>query len=257
MTPLFDAPIIGTGPIKVICLNGWFGHARGWGPLVQHLDKERFSYAFLDQRGYGHRMGSGGPYTIAQIADDALALADSLGWQRLALVGHSMGGSAIQHVLAQAPQRVTALVGITPVPASGVPFDDAGWGLFSAAATDVAARRTILDMTTGNRLTATWIDGLARRSFTHSDEAAVAGYLEAWAKTAFVERIQGNPVPVLVLAGEHDPALGAATCKATWLQHYPNAKLEVLGNAGHYPMDETPIALATAIERFLAEAVPA
>ena len=54
-----------------------------------------------------------------------------------------------------------------------------------------------------------------------------------------------------MIAGEHDPALGEATCKATWLQHYPNATLEVMANAGHYPMDETPIALATVIERFL------
>ncbi|MGS5089349.1 alpha/beta fold hydrolase [Hydrogenophaga sp. A37] len=256
MTHLYDAPLIGHGPRKVICLHGWFGHARGWGPLVYHLDKEAFSYAFLDQRGHGHRKGSGGPYNIAQIAQDALALADSLGWDRFALVGHSMGGLAIQHVLADAPQRVQALVGVTPVPASGVPFDEAGWAFFSAAAKDVGTRRAIIDLTTGNRLTGVWLDRMAQGSVAHSVEAAVADYLMAWAKTTFVERIQGQTLPVLVIAGANDPALGEATCRATWLQHYPNARLEVMPNAGHYPMDETPIALATAIERFLMAAMP-
>ena len=69
------AQIIGSGPHKVICLNGWFGHARGWGPLLHSLDQQHFSYAFMDYRGYGARRGSGGPYTMAQIAQDALALA--------------------------------------------------------------------------------------------------------------------------------------------------------------------------------------
>ena len=68
---------------------------------------------------------------------------------------------------------------------------------------------------------------------------------------------EGQTLPVLVVAGEHDPALGPETCKATWLQHYPNARLEVMANAGHYPMDETPVALATVIEKFLREAVAA
>jgi pimeloyl-ACP methyl ester carboxylesterase len=37
----------------------------------------------------------------------------------------------------------------------------------------------------------------------------------------------------------------------TFLEQYPNASLEVLSNAGHYSMFETPVALLTCIERFL------
>jgi pimeloyl-ACP methyl ester carboxylesterase len=37
-----------------------------------------------------------------------------------------------------------------------------------------------------------------------------------------------------------------------WLQPYPNSGLEVLRGAGHYPMFETPVALAASIEEFLA-----
>jgi pimeloyl-ACP methyl ester carboxylesterase len=251
------AQIVGSGPNKVICLNGWFGHARGWGPLMHSLDTQHFNYAFMDYRGYGARKGSGGPYTIAQIGHDVLALADHLGWQRFSLVGHSMGGLGIQQALADAPARVQALVGVTPVPADGFAFDDAGWAFFSSAARDTAVRRAILDLTTGNRLTGVWLDAMVKSSLTHSDVEAFDAYLTAWAKTSIVERIQGQTLPVLVVAGEHDGAVSVETCKTTWLQHYPNARLEVMANAGHYPMDETPVALATVIEKFLREAVAA
>lgn len=243
--------VIGHGPRKVIALHGWFGHARGWGPYTQHINTSDYSVAFLDYRGYGQRRGSGGPYTMAQIAQDTLALADQLGWERFALIGHSMGGMAIQHVLADAPERVQALVGVTPVPAGGVPFDEAGWAFFSSAAREPAARRGIIDLTTGNRLTGTWLDAMVQASLATSDVEAFDAYLSAWAKTDFLDRVKGKTTPVLVIAGQHDPALGEATCRATWMTHYPNAELQVMANAGHYPMDETPIALATAIESFL------
>jgi pimeloyl-ACP methyl ester carboxylesterase len=245
--------LIGSGPRKVLALHGWFGQARGWGAFTQHLNTEDFSYAFLDYRGYGQRKGSGGPYTNAQIAQDALALADQLGWQSFALMGHSMGGKAMQQVLAVAPTRVQALVGITPVPAMEVPFDEANWAFFSSAANSADARYGIIDMTTGKRHTSVWLGSMVQNSQTHSDAEAFAGYLLAWAKESFVERIQGKTTPVLVLVGEHDPAISADMCKNTWLQHYPKAQLQVLPAAGHYPMDETPIALATAVENFLRE----
>ena len=244
--------IVGQGPHKVIALHGWFGHAKGWGPFPKHLNGKDFSYAFMDQRGYGGMKGSGGPYTVEQIAQDALALADSLGWQRFSLIGHSMGGVSIQQVLVVAPERVRALVALTPVSAAGAGFDDQGWQLFSAAGADPQARRTILDFTSGNRLTGTWLDAMVASTKANSDDEAVAAYMPSWAKASFVDKIKGQTLPVLVLPGEHDLALGEQACKDTWMQHYPHAQLQVLANAGHYPMDETPIWLATVVEKFLA-----
>ncbi|MEU8230667.1 alpha/beta hydrolase [Actinoplanes sp. NPDC048967] len=242
---------VGSGPVHVLALHGWFGSARGWGGLPGLIDGSRFTYAFPDLRGYGERRDVPGAYTIAEAAADMLAVADELGWDRFSLVGHSMGGIVAQRVLADAPDPVERLVGISPVPASGVPFDEQGWALFSGAAETPANRRAIIDLTTGNRLAGSWLDRMVRASLDGSDAQAFAAYLPAWARTDFSAEIAGNPVPVLVIAGEHDPALGEAAMRGTWLAHYPNARLEVLANAGHYAMDETPVRLVTLLDAFL------
>ncbi|WP_406103830.1 alpha/beta fold hydrolase [Micromonospora globbae] len=242
---------VGHGPRRVLALHGWFGSARGWGWLPDLVDVERFTWAFLDYRGYGARAGVAGEYTLAEISRDALDLADSLGWDRFALVGHSMGGSAAQRVLADAPERVDRLVGISPVPAGGVPFDLQSWALFDGAAANPDNRRAIIDLTTGNRLSRRWLDEMVRFSLDHSTPEAFGAYLTAWARTDLTDEVKGSPVPALAVVGEHDPALGADMMRETWMRHYPNARLEVLANAGHYAMYETPVRLATVVEDFL------
>jgi pimeloyl-ACP methyl ester carboxylesterase len=42
--------------------------------------------------------------------------------------------------------------------------------------------------------------------------------------------------------------------RSTYLAWYPRSELEILENAGHYPMNEVPLALATSIESFLRQA---
>ncbi|MEU4644513.1 alpha/beta hydrolase [Micromonospora sp. NPDC023814] len=244
---------VGHGPRRVLALHGWFGSARGWGWLPELIDAERFTWAFLDYRGYGARTGVAGDHSIAEISCDALALADSLGWDTFSVVGHSMGGSAAQRVLADAPGRVERLVGISPVPAGGVPFDLQGWALFDGAAANPGNRRAIIDLTTGNRLSSRWLDEMVQFSLDHSTREAFGAYLTAWARTDFTDDVKGNQVPALAVVGEHDPALGADTMRETWMRHYPNARLEVLANAGHYAMYETPVRLVTVLEDFLGQ----
>jgi pimeloyl-ACP methyl ester carboxylesterase len=248
-----DPVVIGGGPRRVLALHGWFGSATGWGQLPDLIDGDKYSYAFVDYRGYGRRRDETGEYSLAEISSDALAAADGLGWDRFTVLGHSMGGTAMQRVLLDAPDRVTALIGVSPVPSTGVPFDEQGWALFDGAAANRDNRYAIIDLTTGNRLSRTWINRMVEFSLDNSEAAVFGAYLEAWAKTDFSAQVQGNQIPVKVVVGEHDPALGAAVMKQTFLQQYPNATLEVLLNAGHYSMFETPIALLTVIESFLDE----
>jgi pimeloyl-ACP methyl ester carboxylesterase len=162
-----------------------------------------------------------------------------------------MGGSAMQRVLLDGGDRVGGLIGVSPVPSTGVPFDEQSAQLFRGAARDRVNRYAIIDLTTGGRLSRTWLDRMVQFSLDQSDPAAFGAYLEAWAGTDFSAEVRANPVPVQVVVGEHDPALGAAVMEQTFLAQYPNASLEVLSNAGHYAMFETPVALLTTVERFL------
>src|SRR4051812_8424136 len=105
---------IGTGPVRVIVLHDWFGTSANWGSVLDYFDPEGFSYVFLDYRGYGDRRDVAGRYNLSEIADDVLALADEIGWDTFCLMGHSMGGKAVQQVLVRAPERIEKLIGINP-----------------------------------------------------------------------------------------------------------------------------------------------
>ena len=125
--------LLGNGPHKVMVLHGWFGDHAVWAPCMPFLDLERFSYAFIDYRGYGASRAIAGEHSMKEISADSIDLADHLGWQEWSLVGHSMGGMAAQLVAIDAGPRVRAVLGVTPVPASGVPFPPEVRGLFEQA----------------------------------------------------------------------------------------------------------------------------
>jgi pimeloyl-ACP methyl ester carboxylesterase len=243
---------VGTGDHHVIALHGWFGSALGWGHLPDYLNTTQFSYVFPDLRGYGSRRDEPGEFTMAEAAADALRLADELGWDRFSLIGHTMSGVAIQHVLDQAPDRVRRLVGVAPVPATGLPLGKSEWSLFVSAAASPASRAMIVNYATGSRLTPAFVDRIVSHSLDNANAGAFGGYLPSWARADILARIKGNEIPVKVITGEYDPTQPAEFMEQAWLQVYPNSELEVLRGAGQYPMFETPVALALSIEEFLA-----
>ena len=243
--------VVGSGDQHVIALHGWFGSALGWGQLTDYLNTAQFTYVFPDLRGYGSRRDEPGEVTMAEAGADAIALADALGWDRFSLVGHSMSGVAIQHVLDQAPHRVRRLVGVAPVPATGLPLGESERSLFTSAAASPASRAMIVNYATGSRLAPRFVDLIVRHSLDNANEQAFGRYLHTWARADILARIKGNEVPVKVITGEYDPTQPAEFMEQAWLQVYPNSELEVLRGTGHYPMYETPVALAASIEEFL------
>ena len=242
----------GIGPVRAILIHGWFGDAHDFDAMFNAIDPAVFSFACVEFRGYGHRKGEQGPYDIATIAADAVALADHLGWERFNVVGHSMGGKAALKVAVDVPDRVDRLFGISPVWAGPSPFNDARLALFRAARDALPAREGIIANTTGGRLPPIWCRRMAEHSMAISDRAAFAAYFESWALDDFARAAAGLAVPTLAIIGAHDPAVSEQATRATWLAHLPNAALAVLPDAGHYGANECPLILAAHLATFLA-----
>ncbi|MFE3325795.1 alpha/beta fold hydrolase [Streptomyces sp. NPDC059176] len=252
MTPfVLPHTVLGDGPHRVIAVHGWLADRDAYAVVRPDLDLESFTYAFVDLRGYGEAMGMPGAYTTGEGAADVLVLAGHLGWDRFSLIGHSMGGAVIQRVPVLAPGRVRRLVGISPVPANGLPMPPDQWGLFADSADRPANRRTIIDLTTGSVRPAAWLDRMVLRSVRRSDPKAFRAWLDSWAVEDFHADVAGSAVPALALTGVLDPAITAELMRETWLRTYACGELTELTGAGHHAMDETPLQLIRAVEDFL------
>jgi pimeloyl-ACP methyl ester carboxylesterase len=91
---MLDHAIVGRGDVVVIMIHGLLGRAAQLWPLAKRLAKQRpeLSIVLPDLAGHGRSPPLPPDATLADLAQDVLALADSLGAKRFSLVGHSMGG---------------------------------------------------------------------------------------------------------------------------------------------------------------------
>lgn len=244
----------GRGPLRVMALHGWFADRTAFDSLLPALDPEAFTVALPDYRGYGEARSSGGPYDVGTIAADVIELADALGWDRFTVVGHSMGGKVALRIAADAPDRVERIVGITPVWAGAAPFDPETLAFFRMAADSRDTRQAIINLTTGGRLPAVWTRSMADKSMQISDRDAFAGYFESWGHDDFAEAARDVRQEVLVVAGGHDRGVPEELLRATWIAGLPGARLVVMPEAGHYPIDECPLILGATIADFIERA---
>ena len=94
----------------VLNISGTGGDLRA-NPLRSHgVLEQNFEVLMYDQRGLGQTSKPSEAYTMAEYADDAVALMDELGWARAHVVGTSFGGMVAQHVVLRHPDRVNRLV---------------------------------------------------------------------------------------------------------------------------------------------------
>ena len=101
--------------VPVIALHGWLDNANSFARLAPRLHGLRI--LAIDMAGHGHSahrpLGAG--YALWDYVYDVLQVAEQLGWQRFAVLGHSMG-AIVSLVLAGAvPERVSHLAMIDGV----------------------------------------------------------------------------------------------------------------------------------------------
>ncbi len=109
--------VLGDGE-PLLCVHGLACDTVGWIPQVQAFAAAHRTVIF-DNRDVGQSSMASGSYEIADMARDALALADELDLDTFNLLGISMGGAIAQEMALQAPERVRTLTLAVTFPAGG------------------------------------------------------------------------------------------------------------------------------------------
>lgn len=89
---------------------GLGGSRLGWGEALLDPLSDAFDLLLFDNRGAGRSDKPDGPYSMAQMASDAVAVLDAAGVERAHVLGVSMGGMIAQHVALDHAERVAKLL---------------------------------------------------------------------------------------------------------------------------------------------------
>lgn len=256
--PLLGYTTLGDGAEKVLVLHDWMGNARNYDLAAPFLDGSAFTFVFADVRGYGRSRELKGAYTAKEVADDAFRLADSLGWDRFHVVGHSMTGMVVQRMAiddwTSGRKRLKSVVAVTPVPANGVPLDADLTAFIEAVVHNADLTAQYAAVVTGGHATPLFVKGMAERQLTENEAEAMQGYRLMWTKEDFSADAAAARVgtPIRVIGGRLDgPAFSEENFNATFAAWYPNAEFRYIADAGHYLMIETPVFFAFLVEEFL------
>lgn len=238
------------------------------------LTRRGFCVARFDNRDAGlstHLTASGTPnqltmllrpaaaavYRLEDMAGDAVAVLDALGWPSAHVVGMSQGGMIAQTLAVRYPDRVRSLTSIasSPAPRLGQPTPGTLLQVLRVAnpkrvksAEDLAQYQVELRRVTGSPgypADEEWLREVGRRAYDRGglDQAAVQRQTAAIAASGDRrEELRQVRVPTLVLHGADDrmirPVAGRATAGAI-----PGARLVTYPGMGH----ELPRALWPAI----------
>jgi 3-oxoadipate enol-lactonase len=102
----------------LLCVHGLACDTLAWLPQLAAFSGE-FRTVIFDNRDVGQSSMADGDYEIADMARDALALADHTGLDSFHLLGISMGGAIAQEIAIQAPERIRTLTLAVTFPAGG------------------------------------------------------------------------------------------------------------------------------------------
>jgi len=255
----------GEGGRPFLLMHGFTGAKEDFTEWLDRLAAAGWHAVAPDHRGHGSSSKPEGKasYSLEILAADNLALVDALGWDRYALLGHSMGGFVAQLMAFEDPGRLLGLVlmdtGHGPI--EGVNLEEAALagqivtesGMATLAEL-MAARESPLE-TAANRRLLEERPGYAEygeRNLLASSPWMYAAIIdELVAGGDSLDRLaEMRPVPpTLVLVGEQDrPFLKSADRMADAVA---GSTLAVIPDAGHSPQFENPESWWAALSSFL------
>lgn len=212
-----------------------------------------------------------GPYSVEGHVDDALAVLEALGLDRVWAVGHSWGGYLAMSLAVRAPQRLLGLILIAPL---GVRMEwlvqmsaslRAGLGPDEVARLDAIEEARRRREATEADLVARWglvwsryfadpatagpspVVSVGVRASTETNASLAASLREA----ALAAGLPALDMPCLVVHGADDPVPASGSFEICGLLR--GALLEVVEACGHFPWLERPGALRDAVQDFLGE----
>lgn len=240
----------GTGGRPLLLVHGFTGGKEDFGDHLDRLAGDGWHAVAPDLRGHGSSPAPAAGYGFGDLAADVLGVADDRGWDRFALLGHSMGGMVAQHVALTAPSRLTALV-LLGTTHGAVAIDPA----LAALAVEVVSSEGMTGLLAAQKAlgggpfaseAATrlrerrpeWEAYADRRLLAASPDMYVEAVGMMLAAASQLDALSGLAVPTLVMVGEQDRTFlpGSRDLAAT----IPGARLVVVSGAGHSPHVEEP-----------------
>jgi 3-oxoadipate enol-lactonase len=240
-----DAPVLVLGGSLGKSLSMWDGQLA----LAERLRLVRY-----DHRGHGRSPVPPAPYDIADMGRDVLALLDSLGLERVAYAGVSIGGMVGMWLGANAPERIERLVLICTsaqlTPASA-------WQERAATVREAGTVEVIADAVVGRWLTPAYAQqhpelvAELRAMLVATDPEGYAACCGAIERMDLREALARISAPTLVVSGAQDQAIPPEHQQRI-ADAIPGARLETLDPAAHVAPVEQPARLNDLITAHLA-----
>ena len=237
------------------------GYARwGWEPVLPGLAAQ-FDVILFDNRGIGESDPPPGPYTAAEMADDAIQALDEAGVDRAHVVGTSLGGMVAQELALGYPDRVDRLVlaCTTPGGPNAHPMPQQTVALMAEAATlepAVALRRFVENALAPATVAEhpELVDRImAHRLATAQQPAAWAAQASAGATFDAYDRLGELAAPTLVQHGGEDVVVDPQNADLL-VELLPDARIEPFPGTGHLFFWEAPERFVSSVSAFLEDA---
>ncbi|BFU78490.1 hypothetical protein ALC152_17050 [Arcobacter sp. 15-2] len=242
--------IIGSGEKKILFLHELMGNYKNYEPIFTYLDTEKFTFIFVDLRGYGLSKEIKGEYSCEEASNDVKNLITHLGLKDVNLLAHSMS-TMIAQKIALIDDRISQLILITPIPASGVKLPEiAEKSLLKDMAKNESKVEEIV-YSASKRYNDTWAKYRIKMGYEASTVEARVGYMKMYMHTDFSDETDAIKIPIKIIVGKHDfPIFGLKLVTKLFTHYYDDVEIIECQEAGHYPMIECPVYFASKVEEF-------